>query len=193
MITPRQLSALFLIVFAMGACKRRTPPEAPTPAPVTDDAAMRERARADSIAAAEAARERAAREAAAAMARAREMLTDRVQFDYDSFELDPQAEERLRMKAEILRANPNIQLRVEGHADERGSTEYNLALGQRRAEAVRSFLGNYGIGTDRLSITSYGEEQPLVEGSNESAWAQNRRAEFTVTSGDITNPPPGAD
>ncbi len=193
-MTPRQLSTLVLVVFAMGACKKRQPPETPPPpAAVTDDSAARERARADSVAAAEAERERMARESAAAMARAREMLTDRVHFEYDSFNLDSQAEQRLQMKAEILRSNPGIQLRVEGHADERGSTEYNLALGQRRAEAVRSFLGNYGIGTERINITSYGEEQPLVEGSSESAWAQNRRAEFTVTGGEITNPPAGAD
>ena len=189
-MTLRQVMMLVLIGLALGACRRRTPPEAPEPTPVAMDDDAAARARADSIAALEA-REREARERAAAMARARADLTDLVFFDYDSEQLSPEAQDKLRYKAEILRANPNLELRVAGHADERGSTEYNLALGQRRAEAVRTFLSGYGISDQRLGTISYGEEQPLVDESGETAWARNRRAEFIVVAGDVTNLPPG--
>lgn len=182
----RHVAALALVVVAAGACKKKAPPtEAPTPT-VDADAAARERARADSIAAAETARRERDAARAAEAARARAALTEIVFFDYDSERLSPEAEEKLRAKAEILRANPRIQLRIEAHADERGSTEYNLALGQRRAESVRSFLAGYGIGEDRLATLSYGEERPLEEESSEAAWARNRRAEFVVTAGDLS-------
>jgi peptidoglycan-associated lipoprotein len=191
-MTFRQVSTLALaaLTLGLGACKKRTPADTSAPTPVTDDAAARERARADSIAAAEAAREREARARAAEMARARESLTDRIHFDYDSEQLSPEAEERLRVKAAILRANPGVQVRVEGHADERGSTEYNLALGQRRAESVRTFLTGYGIDAGRISTLSYGKERPLIDESTEAAWAQNRRAEFAITTGDVSTVPP---
>ena len=76
-------------------------------------------------------------------------------------------------------------MRLEGHADERGSTEYNLALGSRRAESVRDFLSGFGISADRLMTTSFGEERPLVSSSDETSWAQNRRVEFSITGGEI--------
>ncbi|HET7230660.1 MAG TPA: OmpA family protein, partial [Longimicrobium sp.] len=93
-------------------------------------------------------------------------------------------------KAIVLRSNPGVRIRIEGHADQRGSTEYNLALGQRRAEAVRAYLVNLGIDGSRLATTSYGKERPLVEGDDEDAWARNRRAEFSVTGGQIVTVPP---
>ena len=132
----------------------------------------------------------AERERRAQLARAQEVLTSVVYFDYDSDQLTAETEERLQMKASILRANPTMQLRVEGHADERGSTEYNLALGQRRAESVRTFLAGYGIQANRLGTISYGKERPAVEGSTETAWSRNRRAEFAVTAGEISAIPP---
>ncbi len=187
----RQLLILALIPLTLGACRRRAPAMTPATDTLAVDMSARDRARADSIAAFEAAeRERLARERAGEMARAREVLTDLVYFEYDSAELGMDAQERLREKAAILRANPGIRLRIEGHADERGSTEYNLALGQRRAEAVRTFLAGYGIGADRLSTISYGKERPLVEGTGEAVWARNRRAEFAVTSGELSVAPP---
>lgn len=79
---------------------------------------------------------------------------------------------------------------MDGHADERGSTEYNLALSQRRAETVRDFLTGYGIAATRISTIPYGEERPRVEGTGESVWAQNRRAEFAITGGQVTTVPP---
>ncbi|MGI9180446.1 MAG: OmpA family protein, partial [Longimicrobiaceae bacterium] len=131
----RQLLILALIPLALGACRRRAPAVVPGTDTEVTDVSARDRARADSIAAFEATeRERQARLRSGEMARAREVLTDIVYFEYDSYELGMDAQDRLREKAEILRANPGIRLRIEGHADERGSTEYNLALGQRRAE-----------------------------------------------------------
>lgn len=187
----RRISILILAVFALGACSKEAPEAAPAPtatAPAPDgDAAAR--ARADSIAAYEAARDREARERAAEMARIRESLTAMVHFEYDSEQLTPEMEDRLRAKAAILRANPGVRLRIEGHADERGSTEYNLALGQRRAEAVKTFLAGYGISPERLTTISYGKERPLVDRSTEAAWAQNRRAEFLITAGEVATLP----
>jgi peptidoglycan-associated lipoprotein len=120
---------------------------------------------------------------------ARNTLTMRVHFDYDMSEIRPDAERILRQKAGILRASPGVQLRIEGHADERGSNEYNLALGNRRAQAVADFFTNFGLDGSRFSIVSYGEERPIARASNESAWAQNRRAEFIITAGqDAINP-----
>lgn len=188
----RQVAVLSLAVLAFGACKKKEAPvAAPAPA-TTDDAAARERARADSIAAADRARREAEereRARAAEVARARETLTDVVYFEYDSEALTSEAENRLRTKAAILRANPGVQIRIAGHADERGSTEYNLALGQRRAESIRTFLTGYGIEEGRIATISYGEEMPAVEGTDESAWARNRRAEFEMTAGQISTVP----
>lgn len=99
-------------------------------------------------------------------------------FDFDAYTLTPKAREVLARNAEWLRQNPAARLTVEGHCDERGSDEYNLALGQRRADAAKSYLVSLGIAAERLTSISYGEERPAVAGSDESAWSQNRRAEF---------------
>jgi peptidoglycan-associated lipoprotein len=191
----RQVGVVAVAVLALGACKKKAPEVAPTPSENMEDA--RARARADSIAAAEAAARRAREEAeraqAQAVARTRELLTQMIFFAYDSEALTPEAEALLRTKAEILRANPSLEIRVEGNADERGSTEYNLALGQRRAESVKSFMAGYGISGNRISTISYGKERPLVEGNTEEAFAQNRRAEFVVTGGDVTAVPAGVE
>jgi len=186
----RLVVVLVLLMVPLMGCRRSAPAAAPPPPVATrnDDAAAR--ARADSIAAAELARRQAEeRELRAQMARAQEVLTNVVYFEYDSDRLTAEAEERLRTKASVLRANPAVAIRVEGHADERGSTEYNLALGQRRAESVRTFLTGYGITGNRLATISYGKERPAVEGSSEAAWARNRRAEFAIVAGEISAVP----
>jgi peptidoglycan-associated lipoprotein len=113
----------------------------------------------------------------------RATLEERISFGFDQSDLSPVAREKLLAKAEILRAIPSLSLRIEGHADERGSDEYNLALSNRRAAAAMRFLGNHGISPDRLETVGYGEEQPLDPAENESAWARNRRDEFRVSSG----------
>ncbi len=187
----RHIAVLSLSIVALGACRKREAPPA-APAPAVDDAAARAQARADSIAAAERMRleaEERERARAAELAGARETLTDVIYFEYDSDQLTSEAEDRLRTKASILRANPSVELRIEGHADERGSTEYNLALGQRRAESVKNFIVGYGIEGGRVNTISYGEERPAVEGDDESAWSRNRRAAFDVTAGQISTVP----
>jgi len=193
----RHAATLLLIPLALGACKKRQPanpgPSGDTTA-VTTGGGGTGTAREDSIRLAEEEEmrlrlEREAREREAATAAAREALTEIVFFEFDSDEITAQAEERLQMKAAVLRANPSVRLRIEGHADQRGTTEYNLALGQRRAESVRAYLVNLGIDGGRLATMSYGKERPLEEGEGEEAWARNRRAEFSVAGGQITTVP----
>jgi peptidoglycan-associated lipoprotein len=111
------------------------------------------------------------------------VLEQMVFFDYDDSTIRPDAQEALAAKVPFLRANPAIRMRIDGHADERGSVEYNLALGMRRANAVREYLGGFGLDASRFETYSFGEDHPLVAGTGESAWSQNRRAEFRVTSG----------
>jgi peptidoglycan-associated lipoprotein len=103
---------------------------------------------------------------------------EKVFFEFDAYTLTPQSREILARNAEWLRQNPAARLTVEGHCDERGSDEYNLALGQRRADAAKNYLVSLGIAAERLTGISYGEERPTAAGSDESAWSQNRRAEF---------------
>ena len=112
-----------------------------------------------------------------------------VRFGYDSWDVSEKALTRLQNNAEWMKANPDVTVHVEGHADERGTAEYNLALGNRRAQAVVDFYTNFGLNADRFTIVSYGEERPASQESNESAWALNRRAEFVITAGqDNINP-----
>lgn len=107
-------------------------------------------------------------------------LRERVHFEFDRSRITDEAAAVLQRKAEILRANPDLRVTIEGHCDERGSLEYNMALGQRRAESVRRYLTGLGVQGDMFQTVSYGEERPTAQGSNEQAWAQNRRAEFQV-------------
>ena len=109
--------------------------------------------------------------------------SDRVRFDYDSFELSEAARLTLQRQAEWLRRYPAITLTIEGHADERGTREYNLALGDRRANATKNFLAAQGVATSRLRTISYGKERPEVQGSDEGGYAQNRRAVSVVGAG----------
>ncbi|HET7594263.1 MAG TPA: peptidoglycan-associated lipoprotein Pal [Stellaceae bacterium] len=103
-------------------------------------------------------------------------ISDTVYFDYDKTTLRPDALPALQRIAEWMKQNPSVQIRIAGHADERGTREYNLALGDRRATAVRGYLVSLGIPAQRLETMSYGKERPAVVGSNEESWAKNRRA-----------------
>lgn len=103
-----------------------------------------------------------------------------VHFDYDRFTLTPEAQAALQYNAEILKRAPQVAVLIEGHCDERGTDEYNLALGERRARAVADYLTSLGV-PNRLSTVSYGSELPLDPGHNEAAWAQNRRAQLRVS------------
>lgn len=102
-------------------------------------------------------------------------------FGYDASELTPEAQAALQANAALLRKYPTWQITIEGHCDERGTAEYNLALGERRAAAARDYLISLGIEASRLRVVSYGKEFPFAPGSNEAAWAQNRRAHFVIT------------
>jgi peptidoglycan-associated lipoprotein len=102
--------------------------------------------------------------------------SDTIYFGTDEFALDPSAQATLAAQARWLLDNPNVRASIEGHADERGTREYNMALGERRANSARDFLVSQGVPTSRLLVTSWGKERPVAIGSNEEAWAQNRRA-----------------
>lgn len=104
----------------------------------------------------------------------------KIYFDYDKSELKPEARAVLKKKAEWLRNNPNFSARIEGHCDERGTNEYNLALGERRANAAWRFLNALGISGSRLTTISYGEERPADPGQNQDAWSKNRRDAFKL-------------
>ncbi len=103
---------------------------------------------------------------------------ERIHFDFDQFTLTADSRRILGDNAKYLNANSGVKVKIEGHCDERGSDEYNLALGESRALAAKNYLVSLGISAKRLSVISYGEEKPLVNAANEEAWAQNRRAEF---------------
>jgi len=107
-------------------------------------------------------------------------ISEDIYFDYDDSSLKDVDRETLKRKAVWLNNNPEASIIIEGHCDERGTTEYNLALGDRRAESARSFLIDLGINPSRLEKISYGEEMPADSGPGEEAWAKNRRAQFTV-------------
>jgi len=106
--------------------------------------------------------------------------SDRVFFDTDKYDVDAEDQTTLRSQAQWLAANPNVRVTVEGHADERGTREYNLALGERRANAAKNYLASLGVDSSRITTISFGKERPAALGSDEQAWAQNRRA-VTVT------------
>ena len=103
-------------------------------------------------------------------------VPDRVFFAYDSYSLAASAQATLNKQAKWLKANPSVAIAVEGHADERGTREYNLALGERRANSAKDYLMTYGVSSDRISVLSYGKERPVDSGSNPLAWSKNRRS-----------------
>jgi peptidoglycan-associated lipoprotein len=110
-------------------------------------------------------------------------IGDRVFFDFDKFNLKPEAQRTLERQAAWLKRYPNIRVLVAGNCDERGTREYNLALGERRANSTKTFLVSQGIAADRIRTISYGKERPTALGSNEAAWAQNRNTVTSVVSG----------
>jgi peptidoglycan-associated lipoprotein len=181
--------AVAAFVVTLDACKR---PQVETPGPRTStsvDTSFRQGTSRDSIA--ERIRQQAIddsiRNARAMNARdadaLRNTLREVVHFDFDESDLRDDARARLDAKLAILLANPGLTLRISGHADERGSDEYNLALGQRRASAARRYLTERGVADGRIETASFGEEQPVAAGGDESAYAANRRAEFEITAG----------
>ena len=111
----------------------------------------------------------------------RQGLLGDIFFDYDAAELRSDARDRLARNAQFLNEHPEFIVTIEGHADERGTNEYNLALGDRRASAARDYLTTLGVSGSRIRTVTYGEERPFCGSSDESCWGQNRRAHFTIT------------
>jgi len=191
MIVRRFITPVVAAVILVGACGGDPPPPPPPPPPQANQDSLRAYQdsvrRAQEAAAAEAQRQAAERAAAAErerrVAAARTTLEEMVFFDYDRSDIRDDAAAVLRRKVDILRASPQVRIRIEGHADERGSTEYNLALGNRRAEQIRQFLVGFGLAQDRFEIVSFGEGRPLEQGQTEAAWARNRRGQFVITAG----------
>ena len=103
-----------------------------------------------------------------------------IYFDFDSYVIRPDMMERMEYNAKVMQEHPDIKVEIQGNCDERGTNEYNLALGEKRAKAARDYLVNMGISPDRISIVSLGEEKPLDPRHNEEAWAKNRRDDFVI-------------
>lgn len=170
-----------LAILCVG-CSRRARPEQPAAADVPAVTS------APPVSAATDEAERRARDAEEARrledtARNRATLERMVFFDYDRWNIREDARSVLDAKLPVLRANAEIRIRIEGHADERGSVEYNLALSLRRAQSVRAYLQDFGISVNRMEIVGYGEERPFDSGTTEAAFARNRRAEFRIVAG----------
>lgn len=188
----RSIAAIALTLFAVSACKKKpeiVPP--PTPAPVAP-APVAPRVNQDSIDAARRAADAAARAAAdaadarrrsAEMESVRSAIAAKVYFDYDKDDIRDDAKATLDAKVGILNANTAVRVRIAGHTDSRGSDEYNLALGQRRAAAVQRYLVGRGVSASRFETVSFGKERPASQGENESSWSQNRRGEFEIIAG----------
>ena len=193
------LSVGVSVILIASACGGGPPPPPPGPDP---DSLAAEQARRDSIAAAQARADsiRRAQEAAQQAERqrradslaavraetnaVRDLISRMVHFDFNMSNIrDGEDTEVLEQKLAVLLANPNLRLEIVGHCDERGTDEYNMALGNRRAVSSRAFLTDRGIAESRITVRSRGEEQPLDSGHTEEAWARNRRAEFRVTGG----------
>jgi len=168
---------LLAAIVIVGCAKKVTPPPPPPPpAPVVA---------APSDTAGQAAREAAMREAMEAKARAEaERLAKSslqiVYFDYDKYNLRPDARDAANFGAGVLQQYSNWKALIEGHCDERGTNEYNLALGEKRANTVKDFFISYGLSAERFNTISYGEERPADMGHNEDAWAKNRRAVLVI-------------
>lgn len=185
-----------------------TQPSPPPPPPATDEAAQREAAASRLCDRAEAAMQAGDYSTARqvlqqvvrdypgtscaelapdriARAEAGEAITARIHFEFNRAQITDEAAAVLERKAEALRAYPDVMITIEGHCDERGSLEYNQALGLRRAQAAAAYLATLGIEESRFRLVTFGEERPIAMGSNESAWRQNRRDEFVITSGDL--------
>ena len=171
-------AALLAVSTMLSACHHapqqvaQAPAPAPAPAPTPAPAAPPADHSADS---AKAAQER--------LAQARSTIEERIHFDFDRSDILADDKSILDAKLPILRANPNMRIRIEGNCDDRGSEEYNLALGQRRAAAAKRYLTDFGIDAGRIDIISYGHEKPMCTQDSEDCWSQNRRDEFVIIAG----------
>jgi peptidoglycan-associated lipoprotein len=183
----RVLTLSIVALVALGGCKRKKPEVAPTPvntapapAPTTPTATPAP----ECDAACMEARNSESRRTAIAAARA--ALTATIYFDYDRSDITDESRAKLDAKVPILSQNTAVRIRIAGHTDSRGSDEYNLALGQRRAAAAKRYLTDRGIDGSRIEIVSFGEERGTCSDESDSCWSRNRRDEFEITGGEIT-------
>ncbi|MBI4161683.1 MAG: peptidoglycan-associated lipoprotein Pal [Acidobacteria bacterium] len=176
------LSTLSIVALLSGACAGKPGPESPeTQAPEFEPpAAVREAEEADTgwQQAEEIPEETAPRRAPEV--EAMQGALQAIYFDFDRYNLKPEAIETLNQNLAWLRSNPDFEILIEGHCDERGTEEYNLALGDRRANSARAFLVQNGLAPGQLRTVSFGEEKPLDPRHSEAAWSKNRRAEFVI-------------
>ena len=174
------------LLFTASCAKKAVKEDTMATQQAEDEAAMKAREAAEKTKQEEMARQRALeeerlKEEARLMQEAKDMfLNADIHFEFDSSTLTPEAQLILKKKAEWLQNNPESMSTVEGHCDERGTSEYNLALGDRRATSAKNFLVDLGISASRLTTISYGEERPVDLGKSEEAWAKNRRCHFTI-------------
>jgi peptidoglycan-associated lipoprotein len=166
----------FSIMMTIGCAKKSVVKEQPV---TGEQKAVAETAK-EVVQKEEPAKEVAKVEEAAAQAAPAEMFKD-INFDFDKFNLKPEAREILKQHADFLAKNADTNVTIEGHCDERGTAEYNLALGERRAKEAMKYLKELGINAKRMKTVSFGKEKPLDPGHNEEAWAKNRRDHFVVT------------
>ena len=189
MYVAKPVAFLTPVIFIVVAGCHHAQPEV-APAPVTQASTRApsgpsaSETRGDSLANAE--RDRLAREEAArAVAAARAALLQRVYFDFNVSEIRGDQQPVVEAKVPVMSTNTDVRIRVAGNADERGSAEYNMALGMRRAAAAKRLLENRGIDSSRIDLVSYGEERPVCTGHDEDCWRQNRRDEFEIIRGEV--------
>ena len=184
----RAVSLSVIALVALGACKKKPevapapteqPAPAPQPAPPPPTPAQPECDAACVEARNNAAKSEAIRAATAA-------LTATIYFDYDRSDITDDSRAKLDAKVPVLTQNTAVRIRIAGHTDSRGSDEYNLALGQRRAAAAKRYLTDRGVDGSRIEIVSFGEERPTCTDESEGCWSRNRRDEFEITGGQIT-------
>jgi peptidoglycan-associated lipoprotein len=183
----RAIAVGIIALVALGACKKKPPAVTPTPQPTPTTPVANTPAPPPTNAcdaACEAAKRDEARRAAIADATAK--LTATIYFEYDASDITDESRSKLDAKVPVLTQNTGIKIRISGNTDSRGSDEYNLALGQRRAAAAKRYLTDRGIDGGRIEIVSFGEERPKCTDEAESCWSQNRRDEFEITVGSVT-------
>jgi peptidoglycan-associated lipoprotein len=184
----RFLTLSVVALVALGACKRKPPETQPEPTPTTP---VSNPAPAPTTPACDAAceaenRRRAEEAANRAAETARTALTATIYFNYDASDITDESRVKLDAKVPVMSQNGAIRIRIAGHTDSRGSDEYNLALGQRRAAAAKRYLTDRGIDGGRIEIVSFGEERPTCTEEDESCFSRNRRDEFEITAGQVT-------
>ena len=181
------LALALMVTFSFSACtKKKISSEASTTTTTSTEEEARQRV--EEEARQEALREENLREERRSEQQAKERIeagrsvfeNEDIYFEFDSIRLTPEAQEILTQKAAWLRMNPSARVTIEGHCDDRGTNEYNLALGEGRAQSARDFLVDLGINESRLKSLSYGEERPLAISQDEETWARNRRAHFVI-------------